>query len=378
MNRAWEHAAPPGVAPYLLKRRPIVRFDAALPQGDLAAVPAIAAAAEEIGFDCLWSSEIRHDPYLPLAFAAGATTRLQVGTAIALAFTRSPTVTAHTAWDLARLSHGRFILGLGTQVKAHVERRFSSEWSPPVERLCDYIGAVRAVWRSWQTGERLRYESSSYNLKLMTPFFNPGPLEHPEVPIFIAGVNRGLCVLAGELCQGFHVHPFHTPRYLREAVLPWLEEGLGRAGRDREELQVTSTMFVVTGRTEEERARNREEVRRQIAFYASTPSYRPVMELHGWADRAAQLTPLSLRGKWQEMADLITDEMVEQFAVEGETLGEAATLLHERYAGLLDRAAFYLPFVPGARDDEWRAAARSFELTVGGTDTDSRLPAPGP
>jgi probable F420-dependent oxidoreductase len=336
-------------------------LDAMLSLEDLARVPAIASVAEELGFDCLWTTETRHDPFLPLALAAAPTSRIALGTSIAVAFPRSPTVMAHTAWDLARLSRGRFILGLGTQVKAHIERRFSVPWDAPVARLRDYIGAMRAVWSCWQTGERLRYEGEFYKLKLMTPFFNPGPIEHPDVPVFIAGVNRQLCVLAGEICQGFHVHPLHTARYLREAVVPWLEEGLKAAGRNRQDLQVAATDFVITGATDEEKAVQREAVRRHIAFYASTPSYRTLLSLHGWEEQGERLSALASRGRWDEMSALVTDEMVYEFAVEGETLADAAARLRKRYDGLLDRTALYYTFVPGERDDEWREAVEEMK-----------------
>src|SRR4051794_35991732 len=201
-------------------------LDAAIYPPDLGAAALAAAGAERVGLQGIWTTETQHDPFLPLATAALYTSRLSLGTAIALAFPRSPTTTAYTAWDLALASNGRFILGLGTQVKAHMERRFSVAWDSPVGRLRDYIGAVRAVWESWQTGERLRYQSEFYTLKLMTPFFSPDPLPYPDPPIYIAGVNRELCRLAGETCEGFHVHPLHTVRYLREAVLPWIAEGM--------------------------------------------------------------------------------------------------------------------------------------------------------
>jgi probable F420-dependent oxidoreductase len=333
-----------------------MRFDAILPVDNLASVPGIASAAEEIGFSGLWVSETQHDPFLPVALAGAATSRVELGSAIAVAFPRSPTITAHSAWDLAQLSGGRFILGLGTQVKAHIERRFGVPWEAPVERLRDYIGAVRAVWRCWQTGERLRYEGKYYRLSLMTPFFSPGPIEHPDIPIYIAGVNRQLVVLAGEICDGFHVHPFHTARYLREAALPWLEEGLAKAGRTRKEIQVAAADFAIVGATAEERAAQREAVRRQVAFYASTPSYRTLLALHGWDEQGEQLSALASRGRWNEMSALVTDEMLSEFAVEGATLAGAAAALRERYQGLLDRTAFYVPYVPGERDEDWRSA----------------------
>ncbi|MEO8287929.1 MAG: TIGR03617 family F420-dependent LLM class oxidoreductase [Chloroflexota bacterium] len=332
-------------------------FDALITPGSLREAGTIAEQAEQIGFDAIWTTETAHDPFLPLVPAAIATTTLKMGTAVAIAFPRSPTLIAHTSWDLARESSGRFILGLGTQVKAHIERRFATSWDAPVERLRDYIGAVRAVWHSWQTGERLRYESEHYTLKLMTPFFSPEPLPDPAYlpPIFIAGVNRRLCRLAGEVCDGFHVHPFHTARYLREAVLPWIEGGLRAAGRSRADIQVSASVFLITGQGTE-RDNMREEVRRQVAFYASTPSYRTLLTMHGWDAAGEELTRLAGRGRWQQMGDLITDEMLAEFAVEAPSLPEAALLLRNRYNGLLDRTAFYLPFVSGHRDDEWRSA----------------------
>ena len=334
-------------------------FDAAITPAELQDAGPLAAAAEAAGFAGIWTSEIQHDPFLPLALAALATTRLSLGTAIALAFPRSPTVTAYTAWDLARASEGRFILGLGTQVKAHIERRFAAPWDAPVARLRDYIGAVRAVWACWQTGERLRYEGEFYTLKLMTPFFDPGPLAVPPPPIYIAGVNRGLCRLAGEVCDGFQVHPFHTATYLREALLPWIAEGLAAAGRPRSTIQVSAAVFAIVG-TGAARAARREEVRRQIAFYASTPSYGTLLSHHGWDDRGAALGRLAGRGAWAEMGALVDDAMLAEFAVEGDTLAEAAAAVRSRYAGLLDRVMFYLPFTPGAQDAEWAAAVAAF------------------
>lgn len=321
-----------------------------------------AGTAEQLGFHGLWTNETAHDPFLPLVPAALATKRVQLGTAVAIAFPRSPTALAYTAFDLARASQGRFILGLGTQVKAHIERRFSVAWDTPVERLRDYIGALRAVWACWQTGERLRYESLHYNIRLMTPFFSPPPLDDMAQipPIFIAGVNRRLCKLAGEMCDGFHVHPFHTPRYLRQKILSWIEEGLNATGRQRGSIQVCASVFAITG---QDRDRAREETRKQIAFYASTPSYRTQLEAHGWSDVGEQLSRLASRGRWDEMAALITDDMLAEVAVEAPTLPEAARILKERYTGLADRLALYVPFTPGERDDEWAEAAAVFGET---------------
>ena len=348
-------------------------LDAAITPPGLGSAGEIAAGAERVGLHGIWTLETAHDPFLPLVPAALATKRISLGTAIAVAFPRSPTVTAYTAWDLARASEGRFILGLGTQVKAHIERRFSSTWDAPAERLRDYIGAVRAVWECWQTGERLRYSSEHYTLKLMTPFFSPEHVPAGWVPpVFIAGVNRGLCRLAGEACDGFHVHPFHTARYLREAILPWIGEGLAVAGRERNNMQVSASVFIVVG---EGAAREmmRDEVRRQIAFYGSTPTYRTLLDLHGWGEAGEQLSRLAGRGRWDEMSRLVSDSMLGEFVVEGETLAHAAAAIQERYSDLLDRVSFYLPFMPGERDEEWEAAAAI--LTAG--DRNDRSQEPG-
>ncbi len=318
-----------------------------------------ARAAEALGFDGLWTAETQHDAFLPLALAAEHTRRIQLGTAIAVAFARSPTELAYTAWDLQSLSQGRFILGLGTQVKAHIERRFGMPWDSPTARLRDMILAMRALWNTWQTGARLNHRGEFYKLTLMAPFFNPGPIEHPHIPIFIAGVNKGLCQLAGELCEGFHVHPFHSTRYLREVTLPNIALGLEKGGRTRADIQLSSSIFVITGQTPAEAAAARQAVRAQIAFYASTPSYHAVMETHGWLDTAERLGMMAARQQWSDMAALIDDEMLAAFAVTGAP-DELAGLIQQRYAGLLDRVNYYVPFVPGESDDYWRRVAAAF------------------
>ena len=318
-----------------------------------------ARAAEALGFDGLWTAETQHDAFLPLALAAEHTRRIQLGTAIAVAFARSPTELAYTAWDLQSLSQGRFILGLGTQVKAHIERRFGMPWDSPTARLRDMILAMRALWNTWQTGARLNHRGEFYKLTLMAPFFNPGPIEHPHIPIFIAGVNKGLCQLAGELCEGFHVHPFHSTRYLREVTLPNIALGLEKGGRTRADIQLSSSIFVITGQTPAEVAAARQAVRAQIAFYASTPSYHAVMETHGWLDTAERLGMMAARQQWSDMAALIDDEMLAAFAVTGAP-DELAGLIQQRYAGLLDRVNYYVPFVPGESDDYWRRVAAAF------------------
>jgi probable F420-dependent oxidoreductase len=290
-----------------------------------------------------------HDPFLPGALIAEHTQRLLFGTAVAIAFARSPATIAYTAWDLAQASGGRFILGLGTQVKAHVERRFGMPWPESVVgKLREQIAAIHAFWHTWQSGERLSFRGDYYKLSLMSPFFNPGPIQHPHIPIYIAGVNPGLAGLAGEAADGFHVHPLHTPRYLKDILLPAIEQGAVKAGRSRTDIKITVSPFVVMGPEEELF------VRSQIAFYASTPSYRPVMALHGWEQVAELLSRHASRGEWGEMPALIDDGMLATFAVVApvEELGAA---LAERYAGLADRLMVYIPFNPGERDDLWRA-----------------------
>ena len=322
-------------------------LDATLPLVPLTFIPTIAKAAEDMGFAALWVTETMHDPFLPGALIAEHTQRLHFGTAVAVAFARSPATLAYTAWDLAQASAGRFILGLGTQVKAHIERRFGMPWPESVVgKFREQIAAIRAFWHSWQNGEPLNFRGEHYKLTLMSPFFNPGPIEHPDIPVYIAGVNTGLARLSGEVCQGFLVHPLHTPRYLQEIILPAIAEGAGRAGRRRQDVKIAVTAFVAT--TPEEIFF----VRSQIAFYASTPSYRPLMALHSWESTAEQLSSLAARGKWSEMGVLISDEMLETFAVVVAPADLPAALAR-RYEGLADRLSLYLPFRPGERDSFW-------------------------
>jgi probable F420-dependent oxidoreductase len=323
-------------------------IDATLPPVPLKEVPAIAQAAESTGFDAVWSSETIHDPFLPGALIAERTRRLHFGTAVAIAFARSPATLAYTAWDLAQASGGRFILGLGTQVKAHIERRFGMPWPDSVVgKLREQIAAIRAFWNAWQKGEKLDFRGEYYKLTLMSPFFNPGRIEHPQVPIFIAGVNTGLARLAGEAADGFQVHPFHSPAYLEQVLLPAIEEGALKAGRTRGNVQVSVSAFVVTSPEEDLF------VRSQIAFYASTPSYRAVMALHGWEEVAGQLSALAKRGQWGDMPALIDQGMLETFAVVTSP-AELPDALRDRYSGVVDRLGLYLPYSPGKRDDFWR------------------------
>jgi probable F420-dependent oxidoreductase len=320
----------------------------------------VGRVAEEIGFSGLWTSETKHDSFLPLVVAATRTQRIQLGNAVAVAFSRSPMVTAQLAWDLQDFSGGRFILGLGTQVKGHITRRFGMPWSKPAARLREYVLALRAIWRSFQTEEPMNFEGEFYTHNLMTPFFNPGPIEHPQIPVYIAGVNTRMCRVAGEVCDGFHVHSFHSPEYVRELVLPALEDGASAEGRSMNDVQLATSVFVITGKSEGERTEQREKMRAQVAFYASTPTYHTVLKVHGWEEIGDRLSVLAREKKWDEMPKLITDAMLGAFAVEGAP-DEIGPALKERYEGLIDRVSLYLPFEPGENERFWKTTRKAVE-----------------
>lgn len=317
----------------------------------------IARAAEAVGFAALWTPETQHNAFLPLVLAADHTADIQLGTAVAIAFPRSPMVTAQLAWDLQAFSGGRFLLGLGTQVKAHIERRYGMNWDPPVPKLREYIQALRAIWNTFQTGAKLDYRGQFYNHTLMSPFFNPGPIDNPHIPIYIAGVNEGLARLAGELCDGFHVHPFHSVKYLNEIVRPQIAAGAARTNRDPANVALVSSIFLITGPDEAGMEGARAFVREQLAFYASTPTYRVVLASHGWEDIGEQLSRLAAARRWAEMGALISDDMLDVFAVTA-PLDRIGKALRERYDGVLDRVCSYLPYTPGALDDVWQQAVR--------------------
>lgn len=319
----------------------------------LPSIVSVARAAEELGFAGLWTPETSHNAFLPLVLAAEHTQRLQIGAAVAIAFPRSPMVMAQIAWDLAAYAQGRFLLGLGTQVKAHIERRFSTTWDAPVPRLREYIQSLRAIWDCWQNGTKLDLRGQFYQHTLMTPFFSPPPIEHPVIPIYIAGVNARLAQLAGEVCDGFHVHPLNSVKYLQEILKPQIASGAERSSRSPAAVTLAGSVFVITGRNEAATEVLRHKVRTQIAFYASTPTYRTVLACHGWERIGEKLSRLAATKHWDELPALISDEMLHTFAVEAppDQLGQA---LRDRYTGLLDRIALYLPFVPGQDDAMWR------------------------
>ena len=333
------------------RRMSRMELDLAVRNPDLNRVREAAAEAERHGYDGLWTQETQHEAFLPLAVAATVTSRIQLGTAIAVAFPRSPMITAQAAWDIQRASQGRFILGLGSQVKAHIERRFSLPFEAPGPKLREYVLALRAIWESWQTDGKLDFAGEFYRFSLMTPFFNPGPIAHPQIPVFVAAVNPWMCRMAGEVCDGLHVHPFHSPKYIREIVRPAVEEGFKtRAGAPAPHgFSYASSAFVIVGDTEQERSARAEAVRQQIAFYASTRTYLPVLEVHGWAEASKQLHRKSLVQDWQGMAKLVTDEMLAEYATTG-TFSDIGRKVRERYEGVLDRVSLYQPYEIGERD----------------------------
>jgi probable F420-dependent oxidoreductase len=302
-----------------------------------AAGAAVRAARE--GYDGFWMPETRHDPFLPLAVAVPGTERMTLGTSIAVAFARSPMTLAYTAWDLAASSGGRFVLGLGPQIRAHVVGRYSMPWSAAAPRMREFIGALRAIWTAWQTGDRLRYRGEHYRFSLMTPFFDPGPIDHPAVPIHLAAVGPGMARLVGEVADGIHLHPFHTRSYVEGVVRPAIVDGALGVGRDPSVIHTVAALFVVTGENSHEMERASGEVRRQIAFYASTPAYRPVLAWHDW-DVGERLTAMSRRREWDTMGDLIDDDMLREVAVVA-PWNDLPAALAARIGGSIDRCGLY-------------------------------------
>ncbi|GAB3028545.1 LLM class F420-dependent oxidoreductase [Mycobacterium bourgelatii] len=319
-----------------------IKVDGGIPL-DLRRVPTVAAEVERRGYDGCWTGEINHDPFLPMLLAAEHTSKIELGTSIAVAFARSPMTVANLAWDLQSYSGGRFILGLGTQVRAHVEKRFSMPWSRPVARMREYVLALRAIWDCWQNGGRLSFEGDFYTHKLMTPMFTPEPLSGPLPKVFVAAVGAAMTRMCGEVADGVIAHAFTTRRYLDEVTLPALLDGVRHAGRERADVAVTCAVFVVTGRTDAELAAAAAATKKQIAFYASTPAYRNVLDLHGWADLHTELHRLSRQGEWDAMGALIDDEVLATFAVVA-PLDQIADSLRTRCDGAVDRV---LPALPG-------------------------------
>ena len=312
-----------------------MRILTTLPQNDLNAVPAATAEAEAAGFDGALTMENRHEPFLALAVAACASKRLELGTAVAIAFPRSPMVVANACWDLQNASRGRFVLGIGPQIRPHNEKRFSVSWSAPVPRLREYVQALRAIWRCWETGERLRFEGHHYTFTLMTPNFTPESTGQRMVPITIAAVGERSLRLAGEVADGVRLHGFCTRRYLEEVCMPRIAEGMARTGRKRGSFEVTGGGFIATGATDEEVAKAVEWVRYRVAFYGSTPGYWPVLDLHGLGDLGRKLNRMTKEGAWNRIAAEIEDDTLRLFAAVGRH-DELAAAVEQRFGGAAD------------------------------------------
>lgn len=319
-----------------------MQVEAFVPLGSWKNVAAAARAAEEGGYDILLSSEIAHDPFAPLVLAVTNTSRITIGTNIAVAFPRSPMVVANTAWDLHANSGGRFFLGLGSQVKGHNERRFSVPWSAPVPRLREYIQALRAIWRCWEKKETLDFQGEHYRFTLMTPEFAPEPTGLPPIPVAVAAVREPMIRMAGRICDGVKLHGFATRRYLEQVAIPALEEGMAKAGTKRENFHVSGGGFIATGANQDEVAKQLETIRYRVAFYGATRTYHAVFEPHGWQDLGMKLHEMSKRGQWNEMARQVPDEVVHEFAAVA-TYTDLRSAIERRFGGLTDSLLMGFP-----------------------------------
>ncbi len=298
-----------------------------------------ARRAEDAGYDAVWTAETSHDPFFPLALAAPSTEHITLGTSIAVAFARNPMTLANIGYDLNALSNGRFVMGLGSQIKPHITKRFSMEWSKPAARMREMVQAMRAIWDSWETGERLSFRGEFYTHTLMTPFFDPGPNPAGVPRVFIAAVGPLMTEVAGEVADGMFAHPFTTSEYIRDVTLPAIESGREKAGRSADDFQLQLPAFVVTGRTEEEKTKAAQALRAQISFYGSTPAYRGVLEHHGWGELQTELNAASKRGEWDAMANMIDDEILGTFAVVAEP-DRVAAGLRDRFGDTVQRISF--------------------------------------
>lgn len=321
-------------------------------------MPAAARELEELGYDGVFTAETSHDPFLPITLAALDTERIELATGIAVAFARNPMSTAVIGNDLQLYTKGRFILGLGSQIKPHIEKRFSMPWSEPAKRMREFILAMRAIWACWNGGDKLDFRGEFYRHTLMTPFFNPGPNPYGAPKVFLAAVGERMTEVAGEVADGILLHGFTTERYVREVTMPALERGWARTGKQRGDFELSGPMFVVTGTNEEEYEAARRGTKQQIAFYGSTPAYRGVLELHGWGDLQSDLNRLSKQGEWAQMGELVDDEILGAFAVTGEPEEIPAKLL-DRYGDVVDRVSFYAPYK--SDPERWARVVEGFK-----------------
>jgi probable F420-dependent oxidoreductase len=325
---------------------------------DLSKVPAEAKRLEAEGYDGLITAEMSTDPFFPLLLAAEHTERIELMTSIAVAFARNPMVVANLSNDLQAFSKGRFILGLGSQIKPHITKRFSMPWSQPAARMREFVLAMRAIWDCWYEGEKLDFRGEFYSHTLMTPMFTPTNNPHGAPRVVVAAVGPKMTEVAGEVADGMLVHAFSTARYLREVTVPSLERGLEKSGRKRSDLELCYPAFIVTGNDEREWEAMRTAVTRQLGFYGSTPAYRGVLEVHGWGDLQTELNRLSKRGEWVAMGECITDEILEEFAIVAEP-GKVVGVLKERYGGLVDRALVSFSFAKDADRAAYMAELRA-------------------
>ncbi len=318
-----------------------MKIDTGIPT-DIALAGPAAAEKEAAGFDAAYTVEMSHDPFLPVAMATQSTSTIELGTSIAVAFARNPMNVANMAYDLQKASHGRFTLGLGSQIKPHITKRFSMEWSKPAARMRDFIQALNAIWDYWDSDatERMEHRGEFYQHTLMTPMFNPGPNPHGHAKVLLAGVGPLMTEVAGEVADGFIAHAFTTAEYFADVTMPALEAGMAKGGRDRADFEITMPLFNVIGDTDEELEASAKGARQQIAFYGSTPAYAKVLEHHGWGEVHTKLNAMSKQGQWVEMADLITDDILDAFAIVG-TAEELPGKVGARWGGQLDRISFY-------------------------------------
>jgi probable F420-dependent oxidoreductase len=323
---------------------------------DIATVARDARLLEELGYDGIVVEETKDDPYVIMALAAQATGRLKLGTAVAMAFPRSPTITALSAWTLQKLSRGRFTLGLGSQVRGHIERRYGMKWSPPGPWMREYIQALRAVWNAWQNGTPLDIRGEHYNINLVVPLFNPGPIEHPHIPIHLAAVNTYMCQVAGEVADGLRPHPVCTPKYIRDVMLPAVRTGAAKVKRDLNGFRICMKILVATAPDKAALAVKVRDIRARVAFYASTPAYLAAFQAHGLDDLANELKVLSKAQRWEEMPDYISDEVLHTYAVVG-TYDEIADKIVGRYGDFTSNVEFSIPVASDADRKRLRTMA---------------------
>lgn len=318
-------------------------------------IGAHAARAEAMGFDGLHVPDAIHDGLLLSAMALAATEKLIVGTGVLVAFPRSPMITAIASWDLQKMSGGRFELGLGTQIKPNIEQRYSARWDSPVPQLREYVQSIRAIFHSFQTGERLNFEGEHYRLTKLQPFFNPGPIDHPDIPILCGAVGPAMTRMVGKIADGMITHPTNTPpEYIEQVCLPRLQSGFEKAGHQGEDFKLVLGPLTATGKDEATVAAEWEKQRNLLGFLYSTPAYWPSLELFGWQDKGQQLLDMTRAGNWQAMPEIITDDMLDKFVPRG-TYDDIAAIYKTRYSKLTRRITFPMP--ADSADDTLAAAA---------------------